>query len=58
MEVQIGVVALTEPDFCERLVTIFNDKDEENSQSLENCIADLPGIEKLKHKPKVKRNLC
>ena len=45
--------ALTEPDFCERLVAIFNDKDEANSASLENAIAKLPGIEKLRHKPKV-----
>lgn len=45
--------ALTEPDFCERLVAIFNDKDEENSEALEKAIASLPGIEKLKHKPHI-----
>ena len=45
--------ALADQDLCERLVTIFNDKDEENSKSLENAIAELPGIEKLKHKPTV-----
>jgi three-Cys-motif partner protein len=45
--------AATEPDFCERLVAIFNDKDEANSKSLEACLAELPGIEKLKHKPTV-----
>jgi three-Cys-motif partner protein len=45
--------ALTEPDFCERLVAIFNDKDEQNSQSLESAIGALPGIGRLKHKPTV-----
>lgn len=45
--------ALTEPDFCERLVAIFNDKDEENSKSLQSAIDSLPGIEKLKHRPAV-----
>jgi three-Cys-motif partner protein len=45
--------ALREPDLCERLVTIFNDKDANNSRSLEECLKALPGIEKLKHKPRV-----
>ncbi len=45
--------ALEEPEFCERLVAIFNDKDEENSASLQNALSSLPGIEKLKHQPRV-----
>jgi three-Cys-motif partner protein len=35
------------------LVTVFNDKDEDNSRSLEQAINGLPGIEKLKYKPRV-----
>jgi len=35
------------------LVTLFNDKDEDNSRSLEQAIKDLPGVEKLKYKPDV-----
>ncbi len=45
--------ALEEPDFCQRLVAIFNDKDEENSRSLHAAIDALPGIERLRHKPTV-----
>jgi len=44
---------LSKPDYCERLVTIFNDKDEEHVRTLEKEIAGLPGIEKLRHKPVV-----
>ncbi len=43
--------AIQNPDTQERLVTIFNDKDEENIRSLENAIKSLPGIETLKHQP-------
>ena len=43
--------ALSKADYRERLVTIFNDKDEEKVRSLESAIADLPDIEKLKHRP-------
>ncbi len=35
------------------LVSIFNDKDESNSQALKNEIAQLPGIETLKFAPQV-----
>ena len=35
------------------LVTLFNDKDENNSRSLEQAIRDLPGVERLKYKPEV-----
>jgi three-Cys-motif partner protein len=46
--------AIEEPDFCERLVAIFNDKDENNTRSLEECINKLPGIKKLKHEPRIR----
>jgi three-Cys-motif partner protein len=36
-----------------RLITIFNDKDENNSKSLEAAINEIPGIETLRHKPKI-----
>ena len=45
--------AVGKRDLCGRLVTIFNDKDGENSQLLERTIADIPGIETLKYKPQV-----
>ncbi len=45
--------AIKDPDMCEMLVTVFNDKDEDNSRSLVQAINDLPGIERLEHKPKV-----
>lgn len=37
----------------ERLVSIFNDKDENNTQSLQEAIKNLPGIETLKYQPEV-----
>lgn len=46
--------ALTEPDFCERLVSVFNDKDEKNTDSLNEAIQALPGIGKLKFAPVIK----
>ncbi len=45
--------AINDADLCERLVAIFNDKDDENSESLRKGIEGLPGIEKLKHRPQV-----
>lgn len=43
--------ALGEEDFRERLVAIFNDKDENNSNSLKTAIQELPGIECMKFAP-------
>jgi len=43
--------ATQDSDMRRMLVTIFNDKD--NSQSLDAAIKALPGIEKLRHPPKV-----
>ena len=37
----------------QRLVTIFNDKDEMNTNSLSNAIDRLPNVDKLKHRPQV-----
>lgn len=45
--------AINDPEMCGMLVTLFNDKDENNSQSLDQAIGELLGIEKLKHKPDV-----
>lgn len=45
--------AIAKPDLRERLVTIFNDKNSDNSCDLENAISLLPGIEMLKHEPSV-----
>ncbi len=45
--------AIDKPDIRNRLVTLFNDKDEVNAKSLEKAIAEIPGIESLKYKPQV-----
>jgi three-Cys-motif partner protein len=45
--------AIEDPEMSQMLVTIFNDRDENNSRSLEQAIKELPGIEKLRHKPQV-----
>src|SRR5207244_10256831 len=44
---------IEDPDMRQMLVTMFNDKDENNSRSLEQAIKELPGVEKLTHKPQV-----
>jgi three-Cys-motif partner protein len=46
-------IAVKKPDIRDRLVTLFNDKDEDNSRSLEKAIAEIPGIETLKYRPQV-----
>ncbi len=48
--------ALKDKDLCERLVSIFNDKDEANSKSLREAIDAIPGIKNLKHAPAVYSN--
>jgi len=45
--------AVEDEDLRERLVTIFNDKDEANVSSLKKAIRNLPGIETLKFEPEV-----
>jgi three-Cys-motif partner protein len=48
--------AIQDPDMREMLVTIFNDKNEDNSYSLQQSINALPGIEKLKYQPTVRNH--
>lgn len=43
--------AVADPQIRERLVAVFNDRDEANTRSLETEISKIPGIEKLKYKP-------
>ncbi len=45
--------AIEKPDLQERLVAIFNDKDEKNSNTLQNIISEIPRIETLKYKPRI-----
>jgi three-Cys-motif partner protein len=45
--------AIDDPDMCQMLVTLFNDKDEDSSNSLERAIQELPGVAKLKYRPRV-----
>ncbi|MGC1128261.1 MAG: three-Cys-motif partner protein TcmP [Candidatus Acidiferrales bacterium] len=47
--------ALHDPDMAKMLLTIFNDGDERNAQSLREAIGSLPGIEQLRHQPQVRR---
>ena len=42
---------LSNPDLTSRMITLFNDKDPANIESLKNAIADVPGIEKLNYAP-------
>ena len=46
-------MAINDSKLRQRLVTVFNDRDEHNSSSLENAIEELPGVETLKYKPHV-----
>lgn len=45
--------AISEDFLRDRLVTIFNDKDENNSQTLSEEVSKLPGIERLRYKPQI-----
>ncbi|MCE9525680.1 MAG: three-Cys-motif partner protein TcmP [Planctomycetales bacterium] len=47
--------AIADPLMRDSLVTIFNDKDEDNSNRLQTAINALPGIETLKIAPQVNR---
>lgn len=48
--------AISNPSISESLVALFNDMDADNTQTLQSEIDRLPGIEKLKYKPKVNCN--
>lgn len=45
--------AISKPDLADRLLAIFNDKDESNARTLQTAIRQLPGVANLKHEPKV-----
>ena len=51
--VKILQKAISNPEYQERLICIFNDKSKKNSQSLEEIINTMPGIENIKNKPRV-----
>ena len=51
--VKIVEQALTDPVLCERLVTIFNDKDQGNTDSLRECLQGLTGSGRLRTQPKI-----
>jgi three-Cys-motif partner protein len=43
--------AIADPDMSQMLVTLFNDKAQNNTESLKQAIASIPDIGRLKHKP-------
>ncbi len=45
--------AIDDDKLRQKLITIFNDKDETNARSLENAIRELPGIDTLKYYPRI-----
>jgi len=45
--------ATADPDMSQMLVTLFNDKDSNNTQSLQHAIASIPDIGRLRHEPRV-----
>ena len=45
--------AIADPVISQRLVTIFNDVNKDNTKSLDAALSELPGIEKLKYPPTV-----
>lgn len=45
--------AIRDERMRERLVTVFNDKDEAKTQSLRSEINALPGVDKLKYQPEI-----
>ncbi len=51
--VKIIEQAIADPDMRQRLVAIFNDKDEGNVKSLEQTLRSLPGYRTLKHPPQI-----
>ena len=46
--------AIKDDQLCQCLVTLFNDKNDANSNSLEEAIRKLPGVEKLRYQPRVR----
>lgn len=50
---QVINIALKHEDICQRLITVFNDKDDNNVNSLKGAISRLPNIDKLRYAPTV-----
>jgi three-Cys-motif partner protein len=48
--------AIKDPNIGENLVSIFNDREPDNTSSLSKEINELPGIEKLRYKPDIFTN--
>ena len=48
--------AVEDPDLRERLVTFFNDREEDHVSSLSSAIETLPGVESLKYEPVISNN--
>lgn len=48
--------AIAKPEVRDRLVTLFNDKDEANVDSLRKTIEQLSGIQMLRYQPCVQKN--
>ncbi|MBE7466830.1 MAG: three-Cys-motif partner protein TcmP [Planctomycetes bacterium] len=46
-------MAIEKSEYAERLVTVLNDKDDGSVKSLQESIAKLDGIKKLKHPPQI-----
>ena len=51
--VMILANAIAKKDLRNRLVAIFNDKDENNCTTLQECILEIPGIDTLRFKPEI-----
>lgn len=51
--IKVLTAAVQHADLRWRLVTYFNDKDEENTRSLEEAISQIEGIQSLKYPPRV-----
>jgi len=43
--------AIADPDMSQMLVTLFNDKDSNNTRSLQQAIESIPDINRLRHEP-------
>jgi three-Cys-motif partner protein len=51
--IKVLEIAISNPDLREMLVCIFNDKEQDFTQSLQKAIDELPGIETMRYKPAV-----
>jgi three-Cys-motif partner protein len=54
--VEILERAIADSDMREMLITVFNDKDEQNLRSLELAISGIEGIDRLRFKPQLMNN--